>query len=177
MEKDKNPMILLIDTTKEHLGKQMAEELLRRGKNQTQFELIDTMGLHISHCTGCNYCWLKTPGVCAIQDDYEPILKKMSNAGQVWLISDIRFGFLSHNAKNIADRVMPLVTMYLKFKDGQMRHVMRYGHQPDFGIVYSGEGNQAYLNRWCQRMALNFESRSLGAFSKESMKEAVSCML
>lgn len=177
METDKNHMILLIDTTKEHLGKQMTKELLCCGKNQTQFELIDTTGMHISHCIGCNYCWLKTPGICAIQDDYEPILKKMSKASQVWLISDLRFGFLSYNTKNIIDRVMPLATMYLKFKDGQMRHVMRYKHQPDFGIVYSGEGDQDYLNRWCQRMALNFESCSLGAFPKENMKGVVSCML
>lgn len=177
MKTDIDHMILLIDTTKEHLGKQMAQELLRCGKNETQFEWIDTTSMHISHCIGCNYCWLKTPGICAIQDDYEPILKKMSKAGQVWLISDIQFGFLSYSAKNIVDRVMPLVTMYLQFKDGQMRHVMRYEHQPDFGVVYSGDGNHAYLNRWCGRMALNFGSRSLGAFPKESIKEAVSCML
>lgn len=177
MKQDENRMVLLIDTTKEQLGKQITKELLCCGKNETQFELIDTTGMNISPCIGCNYCWLKTPGICAIQDDYEPILKKMNNAGQVWLISDIRFGFLSYKAKNIADRVMPLVTMYLQFKDGQMRHVMRYEHQPDFGIVYSGDGNQAYLNQWCQRMALNFGSASLGAFSKENRKEAVSCML
>lgn len=177
MEQDKNQMILLIDTSKEHLGAHMAEEMLRRGKNQAQFELIDTTDMHISHCIGCNYCWLKTPGICALKDDYEPILKKMSKADQVWLISDIRFGFLSYDAKNIIDRIMPLVTMYLRFKDGQMRHVMRYEHQPDFGILYSGDGNQNYLNRWCQRMALNFGSSSLGAFPKENMTEAISCIL
>lgn len=177
MEKDENRMILLIDTTKEHLGEQMTAELLRSGKNQAQFEWIDTTGMHISHCTGCNYCWLKTPGICVVKDDYQPILKKMSKAGQVWLISDIRFGFLSYHAKKIVDRVMPLVTMYLKFKDGQMRHVMRYAHQPDIGIVYSGDGDQAYLNRWCRRVALNFGSSSLGAFPKEHMKEAIACML
>lgn len=117
MEKDKNSMILLIDTTKEHLGKQMAE-LLQRGKNQTEFELIDTTGMHISHCMGCNYCWLKTPGICVIKDDYELLLKKMSKAAQVWFISDIQFGFLSYQTKDIVDRVMPLVTMHLEFKGG-----------------------------------------------------------
>lgn len=177
MEKTKNHMILLIDTTREHLGTQMAAELLRSGKDQTRFEVIDTTGMRISHCIGCNYCWLKTPGICVIKDDYGPVLKKMSEAGQVWLISDIRFGFLSYHAKNIVDRIMPLVTMYLQFKDGQMRHVMRYDHQPDFGIVYSGNGDRDYLNRWCQRMTLNFGSSSLGAFPREHIKEAVSCML
>ena len=153
------------------------EELLRGGGNAAGFELIDTTGMNISHCVGCNCCWLKTPGVCAIQDDYEPILRKMNRADQVWLISDTRFGFVSWQTKNIVDRIMPLVTMYLKFKDGQMRHVMRYDHQPDLGVIYTGEGDQEYLERWCQRTALKLASRSQGVFSAGSGKEAVSCML
>lgn len=170
-------MVLMIDTTKENIGEKISEELFHSGGNPAEYELIDTTGMHISHCVGCNYCWLKTPGICALKDDYEPILKKMSNASQVWLISDTRFGFVSYQTKNIVDRVMPLATMYLKFKDGQMRHVMRYEHQPDFGIIYTGDGDQAYLERWCQRIALNFGSQSLGVFSIEQKKEAVSCML
>ena len=170
-------MVLMVDTTTKHTGKAIAEELLRSGETAAGWELIDTTRLHISHCAGCNYCWLKTPGVCVIQDDYEPILRKMSKADQVWLISDTHFGFVSWQTKNIVDRIMPLVTMYLKFKDGQMRHVMRYDHQPDIGIIYTGDGDQDYLERWCQRTALNLGSRSLGVFSERSGKEAVSCML
>ena len=170
-------MVLMVDTTTKHTGKAIAEELLRSGETAAGFELIDTTRLHISHCAGCNYCWLKTPGVCVIQDDYEPILRKMSKADQVWLISDTHFGFVSWQTKNIVDRIMPLVTMYLKFKDGQMRHVMRYDHQPDIGIIYTGDGDQAYLERWCGRTALNFGSSSLGVFPAENRKEAVLCML
>lgn len=170
-------MILMVDTTTRQIGKAIVEELLRGGGNAAGFELIDTTGMNISHCVGCNCCWLKTPGVCAIQDDYEPILRKMNRADQVWLISDTRFGFISWQTKNIVDRIMPLVTMYLKVKDGQMRHVMRYDHQPDIGIIYTGDGDQAYLERWCQRTALNLGSRSLGVFSERDKKEAVVCML
>ncbi|MCI9654538.1 MAG: flavodoxin family protein [Lawsonibacter sp.] len=170
-------MVLMLDTTANHIGKVIAEELLGSAENAVEFELIDTAGMHISHCVGCNYCWLKTPGICAIQDDYEPILRKISVADQVWLVSDTHFGFVSWQTKNIVDRIMPLVTMYLKFKDGQMRHVMRYDHQPDIGIIYTGDGDQAYLERWCQRTALNLGSRSLGVFSESSRREAVSCML
>lgn len=170
-------MVLMIDTTREQIGKQLVEGLFPSGGNPAEFELIDTTGMHISHCVGCNFCWLKTPGVCAIQDDYEPILRKISRADQVWLISDTHFGFVSWKTKNIVDRFLPLLTMYLKFKDRQMRHVMRYDHQPDIGIIYTGEGDQAYLERWCQRTALNIGSHSLGAFSESNGKEAVSCTL
>ncbi len=54
---------------------------------------------------------------------------------------------------------------------------MRYSHQPDIGVIYTGDGDQAYLERWCQRTALNLGSRSLGVFSESNGKEAVSCML
>ena len=40
-------------------------------------EVVCTKEMKISHCIGCNYCWLKTPGVCTIKDDYEIILKKI----------------------------------------------------------------------------------------------------
>lgn len=170
-------MNLMIDTTKVHIGKHLAEKVLQNGGNASKFQWIDTSGMQISHCIGCNYCWLKTPGVCAIKDDYLPILQKMSKADQVWLITDTRFGFVSYQAKNIVDRIMPLVTMNLKIQDGQMRHVMRYDHQPDFGIIYTGDGDQAYLNQWCQRVALNFGSHSLGAFPAKNCEEAISCML
>ena len=50
-------MVLMVDTTAKHIGKAMAEELLRSGENAAEFELIDTTGMQISHCVGCNYCW------------------------------------------------------------------------------------------------------------------------
>ena len=138
--------------------------------------IIDTTGMNISHCLGCNYCWLKTPGQCVIKDDYEAFLKRMSKADQVWLLSDTKFGFVTYKTKNIVDRVMPLVTMNLHFIGKQMRHVLRYKKNPNWGVIYSGEGDPEYLNRWCERVAINFDGKSLGAYSMEQLKEAISYM-
>ena len=138
--------------------------------------IIDTTGMNISHCLGCNYCWLKTPGQCVIKDDYEAFLKRMSKADQVWLLSDTKFGFVTYKTKNIVDRVMPLVTMNLHFIGKQMRHVLRYKKNPNWGVIYSVEGDPEYLNRWCERVAINFDGKSLGAYSMEQLKEAISCM-
>lgn len=172
-ERMKN-MILLIDTTKLHIGNDVLREMKKN--NVSNYELIDTTGMNISHCIGCNYCWLKTPGICAIKDDYEQILKKMIAADQIWLIADTKMGFVSYKAKNIIDRVIPMATMYLKIKDGQMRHIMRYEHPADFGVIYHGEAENTYLNHWSDRVALNFGSKSLGAHEVNQLKEAVACM-
>ena len=167
-------MILLLDTTEVHCGRRLTDMLDAAGR--TDYEYVDTTEKKISHCLGCNHCWLKTPGVCSIKDDYEPILKKMSAAGQVWLISDTKFGFVTYRAKNIIDRVMPLVTMNLHFQGKQMRHVLRYNHNPDFGIIFSGVGDREYLTKWCERLTVNFGTHSLGVYPLDQMKEAAACM-
>ena len=117
-------MILLIDTTNEGIGKKIASELANSSRGKS-YEYIDASNMNISHCVGCNFCWLKTPGQCVIKDEYEPLLKKMSKADQVWLISDTKFGFVSYKTKNIVDRVMPIVTMNLHMVGNQMRHITR----------------------------------------------------
>ena len=59
------------------------------------------------------------------------ILKKIIKADQMWVVADTHFGFISYKGKNILDRIMPIVTMNLHMKNGQMRHVMRYKKKTD----------------------------------------------
>lgn len=166
-------MILLIDTTEERNGKKISSELEKGNK---EYEYIDASNINISHCLGCNYCWLKTPGQCVIKDDYEPILKKISRSDQVWLVSDTKFGFISFKTKNIIDRFMPIVTMNLHMVGKQMRHVPRYEKNPSLGVIYTGDGNKEYLSWWCTRAAINFDGKSLGVFSDSEYMEAIKCM-
>ena len=168
-------MILLIDTMSEGKGK-MVKEVLCTSEHDGEIEYVDTLNMNISHCLGCNYCWLKTPGECVIKDDYEELLKKISKADQVWLLSDTKFGFVSYKAKNIVDRVMPIVTMNLHYVGKQMRHVLRYEKKPNWGVIYSDEGDREYLNRWCERVAINFDSKSLGAYSVDQLQEVDLCI-
>ena len=94
-------------------------------------------------------------------------------ADQVWLITDTKFGFVSYQTKNIVDRVMPLVTMNLHFLGKQMRHVPRYKKNPDWGVIYAGEGDKEYLSKWCERVAINFAAKSLGAYRIDEIEETV----
>lgn len=167
-------MIYIVNTTDDQkITDEIREELVSRG---TDHEVFEGYGKKISHCIGCNYCWLKTPGICSVKDDYEEILKTMLRADQLWVISDTALGFLDHKGKNIFDRIIPLATMNLKFKGKQMRHVMRYKKRTDIGLILTGDADREYLERWNQRAALNFDSKSLGVFPKEEWKEAVACM-
>ena len=167
-------MILIINTTTDT---SVIDELKKSlPGNAKGTEIIEAGSMNISHCIGCNYCWLKTPGECAVKDDYEIILKKIIHADQMWVISDTALGFIDHKGKNIYDRILPIATMYLQFVGDQMRHVPRYDKLPDLGLIYFGDGEKEYLKRWLERAALNFEKKSLGVFERDNIKEAVSCM-
>ncbi len=135
-----------------------------------EVEMIKTSEMNISHCLGCNQCWLKTPGVCAIKDDYEKIVRKLVGAQNLWIVSDTRFGFLDYRGKRVMDRIMPMLNMNIEFRDGWMRHQLRY-HTLNVGVIYKGKGDQQLLDEWCERAAVNLGGHSLGATALIGGKE------
>lgn len=167
-------MVLIVNTTSDRT---MTEEVKKYADERgIDTDIVEAGSMNISHCIGCNYCWLKTPGVCAVKDDYEIILKKVIHADQMWVISDTALGFIDHKGKNIFDRILPIATMNLRFRGDQMRHIPRYDKRTDVGLIITGEADREYLERWNERATLNFESKSLGVFGTYEVKEAVSCM-
>lgn len=85
--------------------------------------------------------------------------------------SDTALGFVDYKMKNVIDRTLPMATMYTRIEDGQTRHVPRYKKEFRFGLLYAGNGNQAYLTHWMSRFCLNFHGISLGAFPIEAWEE------
>ena len=167
-------MILVVNTTSDT---SVTEEIRKQAADKSiDIDIVEASELKISHCIGCNFCWLKTPGECAVKDDYEIILKKLIHADQYWVISDTALGNIDHKGKNVFDRILPILTMNLHFVGGQMRHISRYGRNADVGLIVRGETDKEYLERWTERATLNLESRSLGVFGVSQIKEAVSCM-
>lgn len=140
-------------------------------KNE-EIEIINTADLKIMHCMGCNNCWLKTPGVCSIKDDYEIILKKLVTAENFWVVADTKFGFIDYRGKRVLDRIVPMLNMYIEIRDGWERHQLRY-HPLNFGIIYKGYGNRELLEDWSMRVARNMAGRSLGVISLDNAAEHV----
>ena len=140
-------------------------------KNE-EIEIINTADLKIMHCMGCNNCWLKTPGVCSIKDDYEIILKKLVAAENFWVVADTKFGFIDYRGKRVLDRIVPMLNMYIEIRDGWERHQLRY-HPLNFGFIYKDYGNRELLEEWSMRVARNLAGRSLGVISLDKAAEHV----
>lgn len=167
-------MVLVINTTDDYKLSEAVEGLLNQ--TTTDFEVINTADMNISHCIGCGHCWLKDPGVCVIKDDYEGIVQKMIIAHQMWVISDTALGFLNYRGKNIFDRIMPILSIYLEFRGGMMRHIPRYDQPADVGLIYQGEARRDFLQEWTERCAVNMNCKSLGAYPVAALREAAACM-
>ena len=145
------------------LGKDALDQVNALIKDK-EVEVVDTSDMKIAHCMGCNQCWLKTPGICAIKDDYEKIIKKLVETENLWIVSDTRFGFLDYKGKRVMDRIMPMLNMTIGFRDGWMRHKLRY-HALNIGLLYKGAADQAMMEDWCKRTAANIGGQSLGAIA------------
>ena len=145
------------------LGKEALDQVNALIKDK-EVEVVDTSDMKIAHCMGCNQCWLKTPGICAIEDDYEKIIKKLVETENLWIVSDTRFGFLDYKGKRVMDRIMPMLNMTIGFRDGWMRHKLRY-HALNIGLLYKGAADQAMMEDWCKRTAANIGGQSLGAIA------------
>ena len=135
-----------------------------------------TEDMRITPCIGCNACWLKTPGICAVKDDYEQILKAYLQYDVTLFISDTALGFIDYKMKHVIDRILPMATMYTRIENGQTRHVPRYNKEFRFGLLYAGKGNRDYLSYWVSRFCLNFHGISLGAVPIEAWEEVCACI-
>lgn len=140
-------------------------------------KVLEVATMRLLPCLGCNDCWLKTLGICAINDDYPELLKGYLAFDATIFLAGTALGFVNYRMKNLADRLLPLATMYTCFVEGEMRHVPRYDKRYRFGLLYKGEADKNYLNRWLERTALNMNGVSLGAFPIGQAEKAFSCTL
>jgi multimeric flavodoxin WrbA len=95
--------------------------------------------LFIKQCTGCCACMVKTPGICALKDDQQLILKDYISSDAAIIFAPLRFGFINAATKIFLDRMFPLELPYIDFKNGKMHHKLRYEKYPKMGFVFRPE--------------------------------------
>lgn len=141
------------------IAETVAGESRAKGWTVTAYDLD---GLTIKPCRGCFACWLKHPGMCAIKDDEESILKAMATSDvQVW-ITPITFGGYSPALKKALDRSIPNILPFFVKAHGEVHHPQRYEKRRSFmafGTLASPDAEaERIFHNLAQRNALNFGS-------------------
>ncbi len=69
---------------------------------------IDLTALSIAHCTGCQHCWLATPGQCVHGDDMGPLLEIVLSTEVMVCVTPVYFFSMSASLKTFLERLFPL---------------------------------------------------------------------
>lgn len=83
----------------------------------------------IGHCLGCFGCWLKTPGICVLQDDMEVALQSYNQADWLVLGTPLYHGTMTGLMKNFIDRTIPTIEPWFvedPLHPGRTIHPKRY---------------------------------------------------
>ena len=92
----------------------------------------------ITPCIGCFGCWVQTPAVCILKDQYNNMGASISKCNEVIIISQCCYGGFSPFVKNVLDRSLSYVHPYFVIRNGEMHHKRRYENQVELQVLFYG---------------------------------------
>ena len=101
-------------------------------------KIIDRQG-EIKKCIGCFGCWVKTPGQCVRNDDYQKMGELLAQAEELTLVSRCSFGGFSSFVKNVLDRSISYILPFFEMRNGEMHHKSRYMNKLKIKAVFYGD--------------------------------------
>jgi Multimeric flavodoxin WrbA len=100
------------------------------------FNSADWINLNnIEYCAGCDCCQTINPGLCAIDDGHNDVLKRYLNSDTVIIITPVKFGCCSSTMKNFIDRTEPLFLSFQVMQDGKSVMKARYDKYPNLVFI------------------------------------------
>ncbi|MBD3193712.1 MAG: flavodoxin family protein [Candidatus Lokiarchaeota archaeon] len=89
----------------------------------------------IAPCQGCFDCWVKTPGICRIDDFGREVCKLIVSYDLVVHITPVTFGGYSYNLKKAIDRTIPNLLPFFKTINGEIHHKQRYKKRASLLVI------------------------------------------
>ncbi|TXT59479.1 MAG: Multimeric flavodoxin WrbA [Promethearchaeota archaeon] len=99
----------------------------------------------IAPCLGCFECWVKTPGICKINDYGQKLAELMVQSDLVIHLTPITFGGYSSKLKAVIDRSIPIILPFFRKHKGEIHHKQRYKNRACL-IVIGYQENGVYHN-------------------------------
>jgi len=127
-----------------------------------EVEQIRLEKLDIAPCLGCFGCWVKTPGICVIDDAGRDVAKRAIQCDLLAFVTPITFGGYSYQLKKAVDHLIPLILPYFQLVGDEIHHQKRYAQYPALlGLGTLPEPNEAQeqlFRTLVHRNAINFHS-------------------
>ena len=145
----------------------IADDLLRHdGWQVTRLTLRE---IDIAPCLGCFSCWIKTPGVCVMDDAGRDVARQMVHSDLLVYLTPLTFGGYSSELKKALDRSIPNISPFFRLVKGEVHHVKRYARYPRIVGIGVCSDDRADLDEeelfetLIHRNAINFHAPADGA--------------
>ncbi len=89
----------------------------------------------IGSCAGDFFCWIRSPGVCNVNDDNRAIAAAAVASDLLVYLTPISFGGYAPTLKGMVDHLIQNVSPFFTEIEGETHHVKRYRKYPDLLVV------------------------------------------
>jgi multimeric flavodoxin WrbA len=145
------------DSTGVRVRSAVGAELKARGWD---VELIVLRERRLTPCAGDFSCWIRTPGLCVIDDDNRAIAAAIVTSDLLVYLTPVTFGGYSSALKSMVDHQIQLISPFFAEVEGETHHHKRYEKYPDLLAVGWLDAPDAQaetvFRHLARRNALNF---------------------
>ena len=137
----------------------VGDELVKAGWD---IDVLDFCKTEIAACLGCFGCWLKTPGICVINDAGRDVTKAYVQSDMTVYLTPVTFGGYSSALKKAVDRLIPSVSPHFMKINGETHHRPRYEKYPRLiaiGVLHHADAeSERIFKTLVERNAINMHS-------------------
>ncbi len=157
---------LILDGRQDKAKNKIVYDLLvkKMVNNNINYNSIFLKDIDIKPCLGCFGCWLKTPGICIINDAARDITKQMRQCGIIIFLTPVTFGGYSSDLKKVLDRSIGLILPFFRKINGEIHHKPRYATFPNLiciGTMEKQNSNKANIFKTLvERNAVNLNIKN-----------------
>jgi multimeric flavodoxin WrbA len=124
-------------------------------------------------CTGCNACWMKTPGVCAQRDDMDELLAKVIASETIVFATPVYVDNVTGLTKNFMDRLIPIGDPHWeKDENGEVRHLARHAKPRKIAVIsncgFAQQSHFQVLRLLFRRIARNIHAEVIAEIYREA---------
>jgi len=145
------------DDTGERVRAALAGELQTQGWDLEHVVLRERK---IADCAGDYFCWIRSPGMCHIDDDNRKIAAAVIGSDLLVYLTPVTFGGYSSALKRMVDHQIQNIAPFFATVEGETHHQKRYEKHPDLLVVGWMDAPdaraEAVFRHLARRNALNY---------------------